>query len=105
MKNYLYILLLAIVVSCWGCSGGGEDVPTPTPEEKPKVEVITTAPVLTQEGGNSTVTFTSTDSWTIEPSDDIWVARTFNSSKGKVGCINGAPLSSRGFAIRPVFVE
>ena len=70
MKNFLYILLLAIVVSCWGCSGGGEDVPTPIPipkpEEQPKVEVTTTAPVLSQEAGNSTVTFTSTDSWTID---------------------------------------
>ena len=73
MKNFLYILLLAILVSCWGCSGGGEDVPTPTPtpkpEEKPKVEVTTAAPVLSQEGGNSTVTFSSTDSWTIDVSE------------------------------------
>ena len=70
MKNFLYILLLAIVVSCWNCSGGGEDVPTPIPtpkpEEKPKVEVTTTAPVLGQGGESATITFTSTDSWTID---------------------------------------
>ena len=73
MKNFLYIMLLVMVVFCWGCSGGGEDVPTPTPtpkpEEKPKIEVTTAAPVLSQEGGNSTVTFTSTDSWTIDVSE------------------------------------
>jgi len=70
MKDFLRILLLAMVVCCWSCSGGGEDVPTPTPtpkpEEKPKIEVTTTAPVLAQEGGTSTVSFTSTDSWTID---------------------------------------
>ena len=72
MKNILRILLLAMLVSCWSCSGGGEDVPTPTPtptpkpEEKPKVEVTTTAPILSQEGESATVTFTSTDSWTID---------------------------------------
>lgn len=70
MKNVLFISLLAMAVSCWSCSGGGEDEPTPTPtpqpEEKPKIEVTTTAPVLAQNGGSATVTFTSTDSWTIE---------------------------------------
>ena len=70
MKDFLRILLLAMVVCCWSCSGGGEDVPTPTPtpkpEEKPKIEVTTTAPVLAQEGETATVTFTSSDSWTID---------------------------------------
>ena len=40
-----------------------------------------------------------------EPVDGISSAHTFNSSKGNVGCINVAPLSSRGYAVRPVFVE
>ena len=70
MKNILHILLLAMIAFCWSCSGGGEDVPTPTPtpkpEEKPKIEVTTTAPVLAQGGESGTVTFTSTDSWTID---------------------------------------
>ena len=72
MKNILHILLLAMIAFCWCCSGGGEDVPTPTPtptpkpEEKPKVELTTTAPVLAQESGSATVTFISTDSWTID---------------------------------------
>ena len=70
MKNILHILLLAMIAFCWSCSGGGEDVPTPTPtpkpEEKPKVEVTTTAPVFSQGGESATVTFTSTDSWTID---------------------------------------
>lgn len=70
MKNFLFIFLLPMAVSCWSCSGGGEDEPTPTPapqpQEKPKIEVTSTAPVLAQNEGSATVTFTSTDSWTIE---------------------------------------
>lgn len=70
MKNYLHILLLVMMVCCWSCSGGGEDVPTPTPtpkpEEKPKIELTTTAPVAPQEGESATVTFTSTEAWTID---------------------------------------
>ena len=40
-----------------------------------------------------------------EPEEGICVAHTFNSYKGNVGCIDVAPLSSRGYAVRPVFVE
>ena len=40
-----------------------------------------------------------------EPEEGICVAHTFNSSKGNVGCIDVAPLSSRGYAVRPVFAE
>lgn len=70
MKSIPRILLLTMMFCCWGCGSGGEDVPTPTPtpkpEENPKVEVTTTAPVLAQEGGTATVTFTSTANWTID---------------------------------------
>jgi hypothetical protein len=70
MKNMLRILLLTMIICCWSCGSGGEDIPTPTPtpkpEEKPKVEVTTTAPVLSQEGGTASVTFTSTADWTID---------------------------------------
>lgn len=70
MKNMLHILLLTMIICCWSCGSGGEDVPTPTPtpkpEEKPKVEVTTSAPILTQEGGTASVTFTSTAAWTID---------------------------------------
>ena len=71
MKDFLRILLLAMMVCCWSCSGGNEDVPTPTPkpEEKPKIEVTTTAPVVTQEGGTTSVTFTSSTDWTIDVSE------------------------------------
>lgn len=40
-----------------------------------------------------------------EPEEGICVAHTLNSSKGSVGCIDVAPLSSRGYAVRPVFIE
>ena len=72
MKHILRILFPAMIVCCWGCGSGGEDDPTPTPaptpkpEEKPKVEVTTAAPVLAQEGGTASVTFTSTTDWTID---------------------------------------
>ncbi len=70
MKNMLRILFLTMIICCWSCGSGGEDIPTPTPtpkpEEKPKVEVTTTAPVLSQEGGTASVTFTSTADWTID---------------------------------------
>ena len=70
MKNMLRILLLTMIVCCWSCGSGGEDIPTPTPtpkpEEKPKIEVTSTAPVLAQEGGTASVTFTSTADWTID---------------------------------------
>ena len=70
MKNMLRILLLTMIICCWSCGSGGEDIPTPTPtpkpEEKPKIEVTSTAPVLAQEGGTASVTFTSTADWTID---------------------------------------
>ena len=73
MKNILHILLLTMIVCCWSCGSGGEDVPTstptPKPEEKPKIEVTSTAPVLAQEGGTASVTFTSTADWTIDVSE------------------------------------
>ena len=69
MKDILRILLLTMMVCCWSCSGGEDDpipTPTPKPEEKPKIEVTTTAPVLAQEGGTASVTFSSTADWTID---------------------------------------
>ena len=68
MKSMLRILLLTMIVCCWSCSGEKDDPinPTPKPEEKPKIEVTTTAPVLAQEGGTASVTFTSSADWTID---------------------------------------
>ena len=40
-----------------------------------------------------------------EPLDGNSVAYTLHSSNGKVGCTNTADINSRGFAVRPVFVE
>ena len=64
MKNMLSIMLLAIMVCCWSCSGG-EDVPAPTPTpEANKVEISTSAPVVEQKGGTATVSFTTNAAWT-----------------------------------------
>ena len=67
MKDFLRILLLAMVICCWSCSGGGEDVPTPTPTPKPetnKIEISTSAPVVEQKGGTATISFTTNAAWT-----------------------------------------
>ena len=68
MKDFLRIMLLAIIVCCWSCSGGDDSslTPTITPEEKPKIEITTIAPVLAQEGGTATVTFSSNTNWMID---------------------------------------
>ena len=54
-----------MIVCCWSCSGGEDDPinPTPKPEEKPKIEVTTTATILAQEGGTASVSFTSSADW------------------------------------------
>jgi len=65
MKDFLRNLLLAIVVCCWSCSGGEDDVPTPTPKpETNKIEISTSAPVVEQKGGTASVSFTSNAAWT-----------------------------------------
>lgn len=68
MKRILHFLLLTMIICCWSCSGGGEDIPTPTPkpDEKPKIEITTAAPIIAQEGGTAIVSFTSTEAWTID---------------------------------------
>ena len=71
MKDLLRFLLPAMIVCCWNCSGG-EDVPEPAPtpipkpEEKPKVEITTPTPALSSEGETASVTFTSSEAWSID---------------------------------------
>lgn len=69
MKVFPRFLLPAMIACCWNCSGG-EDVPAPTPtpepEEKPKVEITTTTPVLSSESETASVTFTSSEAWSID---------------------------------------
>lgn len=78
MKDILRILLLTMMVGCWSCSSGGGDDPTTTPthkpEEKPQIEVTTTAPVLTHEAGTASVNFTSTTDWTIDVAEGCAVS-------------------------------
>lgn len=70
MKDSIRIFLFAMAISGWNCSGGGEEIHTPTPipkpEEKPKIEITTNDPILSSEDETASVTFTSTDAWTIE---------------------------------------
>ena len=77
MKDLLHILLLAMIVCCWSCSGGEEE-PTPTPTPKPesnKIEITTSAPVLEQKGGTATVSFTTNAAWTASVSTTTsWVS-------------------------------
>ena len=65
MKDFLRILLLTMIVCCWSCSDGGEDVPTPAPKpETTKIEITTSAPVVEQKGGTATISFTTNAAWT-----------------------------------------
>lgn len=77
MKDLLHILLLAMIVCCWSCSGGEEE-PTPTPTPKPesnKIEITTSAPVLEQKGGTATVSFTTNAAWTASVNTTtLWVS-------------------------------
>lgn len=64
----LPLLLLGLLL-CWSCSSGGEDEPVPPqPEEKPQINIDTTqsSPVLEQQGGTATVSFTATAAWTAD---------------------------------------
>ncbi len=77
MKDLLHILLLAMIVCCWSCSGGEEEpIPTPTPKpESNKIEITTSAPVLEQKGGTATVSFTTNAAWTASVSTTTsWVS-------------------------------
>lgn len=57
------------MLCCISCSSGGSDEPTPPPtpkpEEQPKIEIPASQaePVLPQEGGSATVSFTTTAAW------------------------------------------
>ncbi|MBQ3189865.1 MAG: hypothetical protein IJB61_01270 [Bacteroides sp] len=65
MKHILHFLLLTIIVYCWSCSGGDEDVPTPAPKpETTKIEITTSAPVMNQKGGTATISFMTNTAWT-----------------------------------------
>ena len=48
MKNILHILLLTMIICCWSCGSGGEDVPTPTPTPKPEEEEEDQKPAATK---------------------------------------------------------
>ena len=77
MKDLLHILLLAMIVCCWSCSGGEEEpIPTPTPKpESNKIEITTSAPVVEQKGGTATVSFTTNAVWTASVSTTTsWVS-------------------------------
>lgn len=85
MKNYLHILLLVMMVCCWSCSDGGEDIPTPTPKpETNKVEISSSAPVVEQKGGTTTISFTTNAAWTASVgSSTSWV--TVSPASGTAG--------------------
>ena len=67
MKTLFRLSALALIMGLAGCSSGGDDDPTPTPkpENPAKIEITASesAPVLPQEGGSATVTFTTTAAW------------------------------------------
>ncbi|MBQ3189691.1 MAG: hypothetical protein IJB61_00325 [Bacteroides sp] len=65
MKEFVRTLLLTMIVCCWSCSDGGEDLPTPSPKpETSKIEISSSVPVVEQKGGTATITFTTNAAWT-----------------------------------------
>lgn len=70
MKTKYYLPLLWLCLLTFGsCSTNGDDEPTlPQPEEKPQIEINASqsSPVLEQQGGTATVSFTSTAAWTAD---------------------------------------
>ena len=68
MKALTVMLASLFMFGCIGCSSGGSDepAPTPKPEEQPKIEIPSSQanPVIAQEGGQSTLSFTTTANWT-----------------------------------------
>lgn len=70
MKTQKHLPLLCLgLLLCWSCSSGSDDEPVPPqPEEKPQINIDTpqSSPVLDQQGGTATVSFTATAAWTAD---------------------------------------
>lgn len=67
MKKLVYLLLPIWILSCWSCSSGSDEPvvkPDPTPIPQDKVEVTTSEPVMEQQGGTASVSFTTNATWT-----------------------------------------
>lgn len=82
----LFVMLLMVVSAC----GGSDDEITPPEPETPAITILDSEnlrPVLNQEGGTVSISFTATADWTaslINTRAESWIAVTPNSgSKGK----------------------
>lgn len=84
MRVNVMLFLSTFLFLMTGCSsGGGEDVPSPTPTpEKDVVSLPTKNYSVNAEEGNLTVSFTASTSWTATSSEDWCVLSASSGSKG-----------------------
>lgn len=90
MKKQFPFLLTALLVLFAGCSGGDNEEITPPITETPKVEISSSNPVLVQQGGDATVTFTTNVAWTASVSEGsrsvAWCS--VSPTSGQAGTVN-----------------
>ena len=90
MKKKIPFLLTALLVLFAGCGGGDSEEITPPITETPKVEISSSNPVLVQQGGNATVTFTTNAAWTASVSEGsrsvAWCS--VSPTSGQAGTVN-----------------
>lgn len=72
MKKLFYLLTIMMVLLNWSCSSGEDEgmEPAPPVQEKPKVEISGSVPVVEQEGSTASINFTTTAAWTAKVSDE-----------------------------------
>lgn len=90
MKKKIPFLLTAFLALFAGCGGGDSEEITPPITETPKVEISSSNPVLVQQGGNATVTFTTNAAWTASVSEGSrsvsWCS--VSPTSGQAGTVN-----------------
>ena len=69
MKKLFYLLTIMMVLLSWSCSPGEDEVSEPV-QDKPKVEISSSVPVVEQEGSTASIDFTTSAAWTAKVSDE-----------------------------------
>ena len=69
MKNLSVLLVTLFMVVLASCNGGGDDDPTPAPQETPTISVpsniISNGVAFTSQAGETSVSFTTNTDWTL----------------------------------------
>ena len=72
LKKLFYLLTIMMVLLSWSCSPGEDEglEPAPPVQDKPKVEISSSVPVVEQEGSTASIDFTTSAAWTATVSDE-----------------------------------